>query len=287
MKRRFGSKVIKLSVDGGFSCPNRQNGGCCIFCTDQGSGEFAGNPEAKTLSVKEQIEYQKQMLSSKWHSEKYIAYFQSYTNTYAPVNILRQKYDEAISAGVLGLAIATRPDCLSDDVLKVLEEYKCPLWLELGLQTISCHKEIHRGYDNDVYVNAAKELRRLKIPFVTHIIFGFPWETKEQMLDTVRFAVENGSDGIKIHMLYIDKTAPLAEIYNKNKFSIFTMEEYVDLVTEALAVIPPEITIHRITGDCKKSNLIEPLWTMDKRRVLNEIDKAMVRKNYVQGCKIK
>ena len=285
MKRIFGSKVIKLSVDAGMGCPNRKNGVGCIFCTETGSGEFAGNPELKGLSVKEQLEYQKQMLSGKWKSDKYIAYFQSYTNTYAPVDILKQKYDEALSAGVLGLAIATRPDCLGDDVLDLLESYECPLWLELGLQTITCHKQINRGYDNDVFTKAAKALYERKIPFSAHIVFGLPWETPEQTLDTVRFAVQNGVFALKLHMLYIDKTAPLAKIYETDKFHMLTMDEYVDAVTEALAIIPPDIAIHRITGDGKKSNLIEPQWTKNKRLVLNEIDKVMIKKNYIQGCK--
>ena len=287
MKRLFGAKVIKLSVDAGFGCPNRKNGNGCIFCTESGSGEFAGNPTLKSASVTEQLEYQKKMLSGKWDSDKYIAYFQSYTNTYAPVEVLRQKYDEALSCGVLGLAIATRPDCLDNEVLALLQSYECPLWLELGLQTVTCHREINRGYDNDVFVKSAEALRARNIPFCVHVIFGLPWETVEQTLETVRFAVENGAFALKLHMLYIDKTAPLAEFYSKSKFHLFTMEEYIDAVTEALAIIPQNIVIHRITGDGKKSNLIAPLWTTDKRRVLNEIDKAMIRKNYFQGCKSK
>lgn len=285
MKRLFGAKVIKLSVDLGLGCPNRKNGGGCIFCSESGSGEFAGDPTARTASVSEQLEHQKKMLAGKWSSDKYIAYFQSYTNTYAPVDVLKKKYDEALSCGVLGMAIATRPDCLGKDVLSLLESYKCPLWLELGLQTVSCHKEIRRGYENEVFVNAAQELTKRNIPFCTHIIFGLPWETPEQTLETVRFAADNGTFALKLHMLYVDKTAPLAELYAKNKFHMLSLEEYVELVTEALAIIPPEIAIHRITGDGKRANLIAPMWTTDKRRVLNEIDKAMIRKNYYQGCK--
>lgn len=285
MKRLYGDKVIKLSIDAGFSCPNRINNIGCIFCSEQGSGEFAGTQPKDILSITEQIEYQKKMLSAKWHSDKYIAYFQSYTNTFAPVNVLKNKYDEALSQGVFGLAIATRPDCLSDDVLDLLESYTCPLWVELGLQTINCVEQINRGYGNEVFIKAAKNLQKRNIKFVTHIIFGFPWETQLQMLDTVRFAVENGSWGLKLHMLYIDKTAPIAEFYKNNKFHIMTLDEYADTVTEALAIIPPEITIHRITGDGKKSNLIEPKWTTDKKRVINTIDKTMRKKNYIQGCK--
>lgn len=285
MKRIFGAKVIKLSVDLGLGCPNRASGNGCIFCSESGSGEFAGKPSENAASVTEQLEYQKKMLSGKWSSDKYIAYFQSYTNTYAPVDVLKQKYDEALSCGVIGMAIATRPDCLGNDVLALLQSYSCPLWLELGLQTISCHEKIRRGYKNDVFVNAAEKLNSCKIPFCAHIIFGLPWETTQQALETVSFAVNNGASSLKLHMLYVDKTAPLAELYEKNKFHLLSMEEYVDAVTEALAIIPPHIAIHRITGDGKRANLVAPLWTTDKRRVLNEIDKAMIRKNYYQGCK--
>lgn len=286
MKKRYGSKVVKLSVDGGFSCPNRQNSGGCIFCTERGSGEFTGDLKNLCSPISEQIEYQKKLLSQKWQSDKFIAYFQNYTNTYAPVDVLKRKYDEALACNVMGLAIATRPDCLGDDVLDLLQSYECPLWVELGLQSIHCGKEINRGYDNSVYIEAAKKLKQRNIEFVTHVIFGFPFETKEQMLDTVRFAVNNGTNGIKMHMLYIDKTAPLAEYYKNTGFYVLSQEEYTDIVCEAIAILPTNVVVHRVTGDGKKENLIAPKWTLNKRNVLNGIDKAMARYGYVQGCKI-
>lgn len=286
MKKRYGSKVVKLSVDGGFSCPNRQKSGGCIFCSERGSGEFAGDLTSTIKSISEQIEFQKQLLSAKWSSDKFIAYFQSYTNTYAPVDILKKKYDEALSCGVMGLAIATRPDCLQDDVLDLLQSYSCPLWVELGLQTIHCFNEINRGYDNSIYVKAAEKLKQRNIEFVTHIIFGFPWETKEQMLQTVRFAADNGTNGVKLHMLYIDSTSPLADYYKKTNFRMLSQEEYVSTVCEALAILPQSTVIHRVTGDGKKENLIAPKWTLNKRSVLNSIDKLMLQYGYTQGCKI-
>lgn len=285
MKRRFGSKVIKLSVDGGFSCPNRQGSTGCIFCSESGSGEFAGDPTSSGCSISHQIEYQKGLLSAKWSVNKFIAYFQNYTNTYASIDVLKKKYDEALACNAMGLAIATRPDCLPDDVLDLLESYDCPLWVELGLQTINCGKQINRGYDNSVYVDAAKRLRQRNIEFVTHIIFGLPWETKEQMLQTVQFAADNGTNGVKMHMLYIDKTAPLAQYYQETNFHVLSLEEYVDIVCEAIAILPESITVHRITGDGKKENLIAPRWTLNKRNVLNTIDKRLAEYNYVQGCK--
>lgn len=286
MKRIYCEKVIKLSIDGGFSCPNRQGSGGCIFCSEAGSGEFAGNINSRNASISEQIKFQKEMLSSKWKSSKYIAYFQSYTNTYAPVNVLKNKYNEALSNDVFGLAIATRPDCLGDDVLDLIQSYTCPLWLELGLQTVNSYKQINRGYNNEYFAQKAHELNERKIPFVTHIIFGLPWDGTDAMLDTVRFAVNCGTWGIKMHMLYIDKTAPLYNYYINTSFHVLSLDEYADIITEALAIIPPETVIHRITGDGKKQTLAAPLWTADKRRVLNTIDKLMKNKNYIQGCKI-
>lgn len=287
MKKRYGSKVVKLSVDGGFSCPNRKDSGGCIFCTERGSGEFTGDPKNLNSSISKQIEYQKKMLSKKWQTDKFIAYFQNYTNTYAPVDVLKRKYDEALACNVMGLAIATRPDCLDNNVLDLLQSYTCPIWIELGLQSVNCGDKIHRGYDNSVYVEAAHKLKQRNIEFVTHVIFGFPWETKEQMLDTVRFAADNLTDGIKIHMLYIDKTTPLAEYYKNTEFHILSQEEYTDAVCEAIAILPENIVIHRVTGDGKKENLIAPKWTLNKRCVLNGIDKCLAQRNYFQGCKYK
>lgn len=286
MKQRFGGKVVKLSVDGGFSCPNRVNSTGCIFCTERGSGEFSGDHENQSMSITEQIEFQKSMMSKKWDSDRFIAYFQNYTNTYDSVDRLKARYDEALSCGVMGFAVATRPDCLGDDVLDLLSSYDCPLWVEFGLQSIHCASQINRGYDNSVYVDSANRLKQRGIEFVTHVIIGLPWETPQQALETVKFAVDNGTNGIKLHMLYIDKTAPLADYYQEHGFHVLTRDEYVDTVCEAISILPQNVVVHRLTGDGKRENLIEPQWTRDKRAVLNSIDKRLAEKNYFQGCNI-
>ncbi len=286
LKRIYGNKVVKFSVNAGFSCPNRQNGSGCIFCTEQGSGEFSGIPTAPNASITEQISFQKQFISQKWNTDLFFAYFQSYSNTYAPVSVLKTKYDEALSAGALGLAIATRPDCLSNEVLDLLQSYSCPLWLELGLQSITCHDKLNRGYSNDIFSQAASALLSRNIPFVTHVIFSLPWESPEQSLETVRFAVNNGTSGIKLHMLYIDKTAPLYNLYKTSPFPMLSRAEYIDLVTEAIAYLPENVVVHRLTGDGAHNTLVAPLWTKNKRSVLNGIDKALKEKNYIQGCKL-
>lgn len=271
-KEKFGCKVYKLSLDGGFSCPNRDGTvgyGGCIFCT--GSGEFAeGGPEPIAV----QLERAKARVAAKNKDGKYIAYFQAFTNTYASVERLRQLYLDAIAPeDIVGLSIGTRPDCLGEDVVALLAEVNRvkPVSVELGLQTI--HEEtaryIRRGYGADVYFDAVKRLKEAGIEVVTHIILGLPGETTEMMLQSTRAAVEAGTDGVKFHLLHVLRGTDLAKEYEAGKFSCFTLEEYGEILKQCISVLPENVVIHRITGDGAKKDLIAPLWSADKKRVLN------------------
>lgn len=288
MKRLFNSKVIKLSLDGGFTCPNRDgtigNKGC-IFCGEEGSGEFAAS---RSLSLKKQMESQKELLSKKWSVGKYIAYFQNFTNTYSTYEDLKQKYNLTISQeGVVGLAIATRPDCLTEEILDLLEEInkKTFLWVELGLQSI--HERtinfIRRGYPLETYDEAIKQLNKRNIKVVTHIIFGLPDESREDILSTVKYVASTNTWGVKLHLLYIQKGTDLHEYYKKSPFHILTREEYISLIVDSIEKLPPNMVIHRLTGDCKRALLVEPLWSLDKLRVLSGIDMELKRRNSYQG----
>lgn len=288
LKQTFGRKVIKLSLDGGFTCPNRDGSigtRGCIFCGEKGSGDFAGT---RNVSIPEQIEQQKKLLSSKWPDGKYIAYFQSYTNTYAPLSVLRTQYEAALSCkDVVGLAVATRPDCLPSDVLSLLEEFagKTFMWIELGLQTIHPGSAtfIRRGYDLSCFREAAAKLKERNIRVVAHVIIGLPGESREDILDTVRFVAKLGVWGVKFHMLYIQKDTDLYEYYYSNPFSLFTLDEYMNIIADALEVLPPEVVVHRVTGDGDKRLLAAPLWTLDKLRVLSGIDRILRKRDSYQG----
>ena len=277
-KEKFGCKVYKLSLDGGFTCPNRDGtlgSRGCIFCT--GSGEFAeGGPEPIAL----QLEKAKLRVGSKNKDGKYIAYFQAFTNTYAPVEHLRRLYYEAIAPeDIVGLAIGTRPDCLGEDVIALLAEINAvkPVSVELGLQTI--HREtaryIRRGYEAEVYFDAVKQLKAAGIEVVTHIILGLPGETEEMMLQTTKAAVKAGTDGVKFHLLHVLRNTDLAEDYAAGKFSCMTLEEYGEILKKCVALLPEQVVIHRITGDGAKKDLIAPLWSGDKKRVLNYLHKVL------------
>lgn len=288
LRKVFGRKTIKLSLDGGFTCPNRDgtvgNRGC-IFCGEEGSGEFAAE---RCLSISEQIENQKEFLSKKWPEGKYIAYFQNFTNTYSTCEDLRQKYEEAISLDdVSGLSIATRPDCLNLDILDLLEEFnrKTFLWVELGLQTIheDTAKFIRRGYDLSVYENAVRELKKRNIRVVTHLIFGLPKESTKDILDSVRYVAKTNTWGVKFHLLYVQKGTDLYEYYKKNPFHILSKDEYINLVCDAIELLPENMVIHRLTGDGKKELLVEPRWSLDKLRVLSGIDMELKRRDSFQG----
>lgn len=288
LKREFGGKVMKLSLDGGFTCPNRDGTvgtRGCIFCGDEGSGEFAGT---RTVSIEEQVEEQKKLLSKKWDTDKYIIYFQNFTNTYGPIEKLKSLYYKAIGIeGVVGLAIATRPDCLDEKVLDLLSEInnKTYLWVELGLQTIheKSARFVRRGYLLEVYDKAIYELKRRNIKVVTHVILGLPGEDKEVILETVKYVASTNTWGIKLHSLYIQRDTDLYDYYVKKPFPLMDREEYVSLVVDALELLPKEMVIHRVTGDGKRELLHEPKWSLDKLKVLSMIDKELKLRDSYQG----
>ncbi|SHE40533.1 TIGR01212 family radical SAM protein [Clostridium fallax] len=288
LREKFGEKVFKISLDGGFSCPNRDgkvSKGGCIFCSSKGSGDYAGR---RTCSITNQFQDIKEMMAKKWKSGKYIAYFQAYTNTYAPAEELRKKYTEAINQeGVVALAIATRPDCLEDEVLDVLEEMnkKVYTWVELGLQTIheNTARLINRGYDLKVYDEAVKKLRKRGIDVVTHVIFGLPGESKKDMEETVKYIANQDIQGVKFHLLHLMKDTNLVKIYEEGGLRFLSKEEYVKLVCKSIAMMPQSIVIHRLTGDAPRDSLIGPMWSLKKWEVLNSIDKTMEDNNLFQG----
>lgn len=280
LKDKFGQKVYKISLDGGFTCPNRDgkiDTRGCIFCSKGGSGDFAQN---RDLSITEQIESGKKRVEKKIKSGKYIAYFQAFTNTYAPVEILRAKYSEAINhPDIVALSIATRPDCLGDDVIELLDEMNKikPVFVELGLQTIHSDsaKYIRRGYSLEVYNEAVKKLKNIGVNIVVHIILGLPNESEEDMLESVKYVCQSQIDGIKLQLLHIIAGTDLAKDYEKGLFKTLEFDEYVELIAKCVAIIPKNIVIHRLTGDGAKKDLIAPLWSADKKKVLNAINKAL------------
>ncbi len=287
----FGEKIIKLAIDGGFTCPNRDgrlSDRGCIFCSGKGSGDFAGK---RSLSVTRQYLEMKEKMAKKWGYGKYIMYFQAYTNTYAPIERLTELYEEAASLpDVWGISIATRPDCITMEIADYLCELsqKTYICVELGLQTSdeNTARLINRCYKNDVYVKALKMLNDRNIDTVTHIILGLPGEDFRTMLDSVSFAVNSGTKGLKLQLLHIIKGTELCAMYEKKPFRIFTPEEYTDTIVSLIERIPPHIVIHRITGDGKKDTLLEPWWSLDKRRVLNSIAKEFVKRSSFQGSKL-
>lgn len=285
-KDEFKDKIFKVSLDGGFTCPNRDgkvaNGGC-IFCSDAGSGEFAGN---RRKSITEQIDEQLEFLKDKVKDKKVIAYFQNFTNTYGDVDYLREIYYEALNhPKVLGLAIGTRPDCIEDDTLELLKEIneKHFFWIELGLQTIDdkVAKIINRGYPLSTYLETSKKLKESGIKFVTHMIVGLPTEEREDILNTAKCIVQSGAWGIKIHSLHIIKGTPLERLYNDTNFKVFTLDEYVDIVVTVLKLLPDKMVVHRVTGDGKKDEVVEPKWSLNKRKVLNEIEKELKKRENI------
>ena len=280
LKDKFGQKVYKISLDGGFTCPNRDGKTGtrgCIFCSKGGSGDFA---ESREMSITEQIENGKKKVEKKIKSGKYIAYFQAFTNTYAPVEMLRQKYEEAINhPDIVALSIATRPDCLGDDVLRLLDEMNKikPVFVELGLQTIhqKSAKYIRRGYDLSVYDKAVRDLKKIGVNVVVHVILGLSNESENDMLETVKYVCESGANGIKLQLLHVIDGTDLAKDYKKGLFKTLEFDEYVNLIVKCVKIIPKDIVIHRLTGDGAKKDLIAPLWSADKKRVLNAINKAL------------
>lgn len=288
LREKFGGKVFKISLDGGFTCPNRDGKagiGGCTFCSSNGSGDYAGN---RVLSIKEQFEDRKEMMNKKWKDGKLIAYFQAYTNTYAPVEVLREKYYDALNQeGVVGISIATRPDCIDDDVLDLLDEInqKTTLWVELGLQTINDEsaRNFNRGYDFEVFDNTLKRLHERNIDVVIHTIFGLPGETREDMLKTVDYVAHTGCQGVKFHLLHLMQGTRMVKQLETGELKLMEEEDYIDTLCKAITMIPEEMVIHRLTGDAPRSLLIGPMWSLKKWEVLNAIDKAMEDNNLWQG----
>lgn len=289
-KNKFNSKVFKVSLNAGFTCPNidgtvGKNG--CIYCSKTGSGEFAGNIND---DIDKQFKEIKQMMLKKWPNAKYIGYFQARTNTYAPVSVLKKLHDKVLSEeNVIGLNIATRPDSITEECLDYLEELnkKTYLTIELGLQTTNNKTSIliNRCHTLECFENMVKKLRERKIDVVVHIINGLPYETEEDMLNTVKYLNKLDIQGIKIHMLSIVKDTSLSLMYEIKPFHVLTKEEYIDIVIKQLELLRPEIVIHRITGDPKLEDLIEPKWLIKKFCILNDIDKEMVKRDTYQGAK--
>lgn len=279
LKDRFGCKVYKIALDGGFTCPNRYGTvgtDGCIFCSKGGSGDFA---ESREKSISEQIADGKKRVSKKIKDGKYIAYFQAFTNTYAPVDRLRELYTEAMSQpDIAALSIGTRPDCLGDDVLALLDEMnkRVPVFVELGLQTIheDTARYIRRGYDLSVYDKAVADLHKIGVNVVTHLIIGLPGESKEDMLRSVEYVCKM-TDGIKLQLLHILRGTDLESEYTGGKIKELTLEEYTDIIKSCVKIIPKSVVVHRLTGDGAKKDLIAPMWSADKKNVLNTINRAL------------
>lgn len=288
LRETFAEKVFKVSLDAGFTCPNRdgtKGWGGCIYCSSRGSGDFAG---IVTHSIEQQFDEVKERMRKKWPKAKYLAYFQAYTNTYAPVAQLRKVYEEALNQeDVVGLSIATRPDCLPEEVLDYLEELnqRTYLWVELGLQSIHDRTMdwVRRGHTYAEFLEGVTALHKRGIRVCIHVILGFPGETHEDMMATARAVAALPVQGIKIHLLHILKGTPLAKLYEQKPFTLPTLEEYVSLVIDLLELLPPQMIIHRLTGDGAPDDLIAPLWSRKKWEVLNAIDQELVRRDTWQG----
>lgn len=291
LKNKYKNKIAKVSLNAGFTCPNRDGSsgyGGCIFCSDKGSGDFAGNVYD---SLQKQFHDVSSIMRQKWPNCQFIAYFQANTNTYGSIERLAKTFEPFIDyPDVVGLAIATRPDCLSEEVCDYLYELsqKCDLYVELGLQTI--HNQtaefIHRGHDYQTFLDGLSRLRQRNIDVCVHIINGLPYETYEMMLETAKVVGQLDIQGLKIHNLFMLKNTALHQIYQKEPFPILSRDEYIQLVVEQLTYIPAHIVIERLTGDAPLQNLVEPLWSIKKVTILNDIDKLMKEKDIYQGCQL-
>ena len=292
LRNKFNEKIYKISLDGGFGCPNRDGKvsfGGCTFCSERGSGDYAGN---RILSIPDQFKDRKKMMEKKWKDGKYIAYFQAYTNTYAPIQELKRKYEEALSQeNVVGISIATRPDCLSDEVLDLLEEInkKTYLWVELGLQTINDEtaRKFNRGYEFKIFEEGIKKLQERNIEVVVHTILGLPGETKEDMLKTIDYVAHSKAQGIKFHLLHLMKGTKMVDDYENGDLRLLDQDEYIDLICEGIAMLPEKMVVHRLTGDAPRESLIGPMWSLKKWEVLNSIDKKLVDDDIWQGKNFK
>lgn len=287
-RNKFGEKIVKVALDGGFSCPNRDGTIStlgCTFCSERGSGDFSSDAN---LTISDQFNESKLRTKSKWKNSKYIAYFQAYTNTYDHPEKLREKYSEALKQkDVVGISIATRPDCLDNEILEVIKELneKTYVIIELGLQTINerISKEINRGYKLRVFEESLKKLRNIGVDVVVHVIFGLPGETKEEMFETIKYLSNKDIQGIKFHLLHVMKNTPLENQYKKEGIDFLTEKEYIYLVSESIAMLPKNIVIHRLTGDSPRKLLIGPMWSLNKWSVLNGIDSYLKSKDLYQG----
>ena len=288
LRQIFGEKVFKVPVDAGFTCPNRDGKvgtGGCIFCSSKGAGDFAGS---RIKSLTEQFAEVKAMMHKKWPKANYIGYFQAFTNTYASVPVLRERYETVLAhEGVVGLSIATRPDCLPDQVLDLLAEFneKTYLWVELGLQTIhdGTGALINRGYDHQTFLTALEGLRSRQIRTCAHIILGLPGETRADMLATAKSIAGLPVQGLKVHLLHLMQGTPMVNLYQEGKLTLMEREDYISLVVDILEILPPAMVIHRLTGDAPRDLLLGPLWSLKKWEVLNAIDAELVRRRTWQG----
>lgn len=293
LEKRFKRKIFKVALNGNFTCPNRDgkiSTKGCIFCSPSGSGDFAGN---RFDSLSKQFDDVSTMIHKKWPNAGYIAYFQANTNTYKPLNELKQLFEEAIrlNENIVAISIATRPDCLSDEIIEYLSDLnkRIPVWIELGLQTINEETAvlINRGYTLDVFDDAVMKLRKHNIETIVHIINGLPHETEIDMINTVKHLNELDIQGIKIHSLFILKGTPLEEYYYETNFKVLSLEEYVTITSKQIALLKNSVIIHRINGDAPRDLLIEPLWSLKKLVVMNEIDKYLKINNLYQGIHYK
>lgn len=290
LRNTFGEKVFKVSINAGFTCPNidgKVSFGGCTYCSKEGSGDFAGNPKDNLIKQFDDIT---QMMHKKWPNAKYIGYFQAFTNTYAPVDILKEKYETILSLdNVIGLSISTRPDCLEDDVVEYLSKLneRTNLWVELGLQTIhdSTSKLINRGHDYNEFLKGLEKLKAKNIKVIVHIINGLPGEDYNMMMETAKAVANMGVDGIKIHLLHVIKDTPMEKMLQKGMLTLMNQEEYINLVCDQLEILPETMIVHRLTGDGKRDELVGPLWSLKKWEVLNAIDDELKKRNSYQGIK--
>ncbi len=290
LRNTFGEKIFKVSINAGFTCPNidgKVSYGGCTYCSKEGSGDFAGNPKDNLIKQFDDIT---EMMHKKWPNAKYIGYFQAFTNTYAPVEVLKEKYETILALDdVIGLSISTRPDCLEDDVVEYLGELneRTNLWVELGLQTIhdSTSKLINRGHDYNEFLKGLEKLKAKNIKVIVHIINGLPGEDYNMMMETAKAVANMNVDGIKIHLLHVIKDTPMERMLQKGMLTLMDKDEYINLVCDQLEILPETMIVHRLTGDGKRDELVGPLWSLKKWEVLNSIDDELKRRNSYQGIK--
>ena len=291
LREKYHQKIFKVMINAGFTCPTIDGTvkyGGCTFCSTKGSGDFAGSPED---DLKTQFNTVRAMMHEKWPEASYIAYFQAFTNTHAPVEVLKRKYEAVLSCdeNIVGLSIGTRPDCLPDDVVEYLGELneRVDLWVELGLQSMHDHtgKLINRGHDYQTFVDGVNKLRAKNIDVIVHVINGLPGETRDMMLETVKAVAHLDVQGIKLHLLHVIDGTPMHRMLDKGMLTLMEQDEYIDLIVDQLEVLPPEMVIHRVTGDAVREELVGPMWSLKKWEVLNAIDARLKERETYQGAK--